>query len=76
MSLPDRSSASPAGPTPHPVPSLSPDAFWYRISSPPCNDQDYAPANTFLKGDPATGFLHRATGKSAPVHNTDFPVTT
>lgn len=58
------------------IPSVAPDGFWYRISSPPWNDQDYAPANTFLNGDLATRFLHRATGKPAPVHNTDFAVTT
>jgi TIR domain len=29
--------------------------YWYRITSPPWNDQYYAPANSFLNGDPVGG---------------------
>jgi hypothetical protein len=56
--------------------SVSPDGFWYRISSPPWDDRDYAPANTFLNGDSANRFLRGAKPQPGPVHNTDFAVAT
>ena len=33
----------------------NPDGYWYRIASSPWNDQYYAPANTFMNGDPWGG---------------------
>jgi len=45
--------------------SANPDGYWYRIASSPWNDQYYAPANTFMNGDPWNGPY---------THNTDFNV--
>src|SRR5207248_2607258 len=45
--------------------SVKPDGFWYLIHSPPWNDKYFAPANTFLNGDPPHGPYS---------HNTDFSV--
>lgn len=45
--------------------STNPDGYWYRIASAPWNDQYYAPANTFMNGDPSNGPY---------THNTDFAV--
>jgi transcriptional regulator with XRE-family HTH domain len=47
------------------VPSAAPDRYWYRIASPPWNDQYYAVANTFGNGDKLGGPY---------THNTDFQV--
>lgn len=33
------------------IPSVSPDGYWYRIASPPWNDEFHAAANTFTNGD-------------------------
>jgi hypothetical protein len=35
--------------------SVSPDGYWYRLASPPYNNQYYAVANTFLNGNPVEG---------------------
>jgi hypothetical protein len=40
--------------------------YWYRITSPPYNNQYYSPANSFLNGDPPDG--------SAPTHVVDQAV--
>lgn len=56
------------------IASVSPDGFWYRISSPPWNNRYYTPANTFLNGDAAARFLRGTHAKPSPVHNTDFAV--
>lgn len=56
------------------IESVSPDGYWYRISSAPWNNQYYAPANTFLNGDSATEFLGGRQPKPGDVHNTDFAV--
>lgn len=45
--------------------SVNPDGYWYRISSGPWNNGYYAPANTFMNGDPYGGPY---------THNTDFAV--
>jgi len=45
--------------------SVNPDGYWYRIASSPWNNNYYAPANTFLDGDPPNGPY---------THNTDFSV--
>ena len=45
--------------------SVNPDGYWYRIASSPWSDGYYAPANTFLDGDPPNGPY---------THNTDFAV--
>lgn len=47
------------------IASVNPDGYWYRIASSPWNDNYYAPANTFLDGDPPNGPY---------THNTDFAV--
>jgi hypothetical protein len=39
--------------------SVRPDGYWYLIASPPWSNKYFAPANTFLNGDPAHGpFSH------------------
>lgn len=47
------------------IASVNPDGYWYRIASPPWNNAYYAPANTFMNGDPYGGPY---------THNTDFSV--
>ena len=37
------------------IPSVSPAGYWYRIASPPWRNRFFAPANTFLNGDPPHG---------------------
>jgi surface antigen len=37
------------------IESVKPDGYWYRIQSAPWSDAYYAPANTFMNGDPAGG---------------------
>lgn len=37
------------------MPSIGPKGYWYRIASPPWNNHYYAPANSFLNGDPPQG---------------------
>jgi hypothetical protein len=45
--------------------SANPDGYWYRIADSPWNNAYYAPANTFMNGDPWGGPY---------THNTDFAV--
>jgi hypothetical protein len=45
--------------------SVNPDGYWYRIASAPWSNGYYAPANTFMNGDPYGGPY---------THNTDFSV--
>lgn len=47
------------------IPSVNPDGYWYRLASAPWNDAYYAPANTFMNGDPWGGSF---------THNTDLNV--
>ena len=47
------------------IASVNPDGYWYRIASSPWTNY-YAPANTFMNGDPWNGPY---------THNTDFSVT-
>jgi hypothetical protein len=47
------------------IASVNPDGYWYRIASLPWNNAYYAPANTFMNGDPYGGPY---------THNTDFAV--
>ena len=47
------------------IASVNPDGYWYLIASAPWNDNYYAPANTFMNGDPWNGPY---------THNTDFNV--
>jgi surface antigen len=47
------------------IASVNPDGYWYQIASDPWSDAYYAPANTFLNGDPWGGPY---------THNTDFDV--
>jgi cutinase len=47
------------------IASVNPDGYWYRIASAPWNNAYYAPANTFMNGDPYGGPY---------THNTDFSV--
>jgi hypothetical protein len=47
------------------IKSVNPDGYWYRIASAPWNNGYYAPANTFLNGDPPNGPYS---------HDTDFAV--
>ena len=47
------------------IQSVNPDGYWYRIASSPWNNAYYAPANTFMNGDPYGGPY---------THNTDFAV--
>lgn len=47
------------------IPSVNPDGYWYRIASSPWDNAYYAPANTFMNGDPWGGPY---------THNTDFSV--
>jgi surface antigen len=43
--------------------SAQPDGYWYRIGSGPWWDYYYAPANTFMNGDPWSGpFIHNTDG--------------
>lgn len=46
--------------------SASPDGYWYRIASPPWNNNYFAVANTFWNGD--------VPGQKPYTHNTDFAV--
>ena len=39
---------------------------WYRIASPPWNDHYWAPANTFLNGDPVNGPFNRLYDSQVP----------
>lgn len=45
--------------------SVSPDGYWYRVSTPPWSDRYYVAANTFLNGDPKAGPY---------THNTDYAI--
>jgi|GEM_PF-7127884 len=47
------------------IASVNPDGYWYRIASSPWSNAYYAPANTFMNGDPVGGPY---------THNTDFAV--
>jgi hypothetical protein len=47
------------------IASTNPDGYWYRIATSPWNNAYYAPANTFMNGDPPNGPY---------THNTDFSV--
>jgi hypothetical protein len=47
-------------------PSVKPDGYWYRLSSPPWNGKAYAPANSFWNGD--------VPGHKPYTHNTDRSV--
>ena len=41
------------------IESAKPDGYWYLLASAPWNNQYYAPANTFMNGDPWGGpFTH------------------
>lgn len=48
------------------IASANPDGYWYRIASPPWNNQYYAVANTFWNGD--------TPGVTPYTHNTDFNI--
>ncbi len=37
------------------IDSIGPEGYWYRIASPPWNNEYYSPAITFLNGDPVEG---------------------
>jgi hypothetical protein len=54
------------------MPSIGPQAYWYRIASPPWNNHYYAPANSFLNGDPPHGPY---TGKDIDPAVPDCPFT-
>jgi surface antigen/chitodextrinase len=45
--------------------SVNPDGYWYRIADSPWSNAYYAPANSFMNGDPPNGPY---------THNTDFSV--
>ena len=47
------------------ITSTNPDGYWYRLADAPWSDGYYAPANTFMNGDPWNGPY---------THNTDFNV--
>ncbi len=47
------------------IASVNPDGYWYLIASSPWDGNYYAPANTFMNGDPWDGPY---------THNTDFSV--
>ncbi|MDQ1686057.1 MAG: hypothetical protein QOC82_2794 [Frankiaceae bacterium] len=47
------------------IPSVNPDGYWYRLADAPWSGNYYAPANTFMNGDPWNGPY---------THNTDFNV--
>lgn len=47
------------------IASVNPDGYWYRIADSPWNNAYYAPANTFMNGDPWGGPY---------THNTDWNV--
>jgi hypothetical protein len=49
------------------IASVNPDGYWYRIADSPWSNAYYAPANTFMNGDPWNGPY---------THNTDFNVPT
>ena len=48
------------------IQSVNPDGYWYRLASPPWNNQYYSPANTFWNGD--------VPGHLPYTHYTDFSV--
>jgi hypothetical protein len=48
------------------IASANPGGYWYRIASPPWNNQYYAVANTFLNGDPWNGPYTHPTDLSVP----------
>jgi surface antigen len=47
------------------IASVNPDGYWYQIASAPWSGAYYAPANTFMNGDPWNGPY---------THNTDYSV--
>jgi hypothetical protein len=49
------------------IPSVSPAGYWYRIASAPWRNQYWAPANTFLNGDPMNGPYRRAVDRRVPL---------
>lgn len=48
------------------IQSANPDGYWYRVASPPWNNEFYAVANTFWNGD--------IPGHTPYTHNTDWIV--
>jgi hypothetical protein len=52
--------------------SIGPQAYWYRIASPPWNNHYYAPANSFANGDPPHGPY---TGKDIDPAVPDCPIS-
>jgi hypothetical protein len=46
--------------------STVPDGYWYLIASKPWRDRYYAPANTFLNGDPPKGPYSHNVDRSVP----------
>jgi len=46
--------------------SVSPGGYWYRIASSPWNNRYYAPANTFMNGDPWNGPYRHDTDLAVP----------
>jgi hypothetical protein len=40
--------------------------YWYRIASPPWNDQFYSPTNSFLNDDPITGSHEKIVDEGVP----------
>jgi hypothetical protein len=52
--------------------SIGPQAYWYRIASPPWNNHYYAPADSFANGDPPQGPY---TGKDIDPAVPDCPIS-
>jgi RHS repeat-associated protein len=48
------------------IASVNPDGYWYKIANGPWNNQYYAPANTFMNGDPWGGPYSHNTDSSVP----------
>jgi hypothetical protein len=58
------------------IASVNPDGYWYQIASSPWDNQYYAPANTFMNGDPWNGPYTHNTDWNVPDCGQPAPTTT
>lgn len=52
------------------IQSANPDGYWYRLASPPWNNEYYAVANTFMNGDVVGHSIISSTPTAAAVRAT------
>jgi hypothetical protein len=58
------------------IASVNPDGYWYLIASAPWNGGYYAPANTFMNGDPWNGPYTHNTDLNVPDCGSSTPTPT